>query len=248
MVNSSFESGGGASPSSVIPPFQRLRSEAILLGSILLASLAVAVLERNRFIPWSGYASSLLLFALSLFYRWEFGAAVRIFSSRSRGALPLLLSIALPAILLIFTSCSPTQQSSWATPSPFELLHLLILVPISEELYFRGLLFDHLRRGFTSLPAVLLCSLLFAVLHFPVTVALTACSLSLIACILVLKTGTLACALQLHISWNALSVIQGISAPSSRWTVGILASGLVVIAAIAHSKETWSISDGCANN
>jgi membrane protease YdiL (CAAX protease family) len=238
----------GISPPSSATIFQRLRSEAVFLGSILLSSLAVAVLERNGIIPWAGYPSSLLLLTLSLFYIWKSGAAVRIFSSRSqRRALPLLLSLALPAMILIFTVCSPIKPWSEATPSPFQSLHLLILVPLSEELYFRGLLFDHLRRGFTSFQATLLCSLLFAALHSPIMASLTASGLSLIACILVLKTGSLTCALQLHIFWNALPVIHEISKPSSRWAVAVLASGLIVIAAMVRSKETRSISDGCAN-
>jgi membrane protease YdiL (CAAX protease family) len=248
MSDSSFESGTGISPSSTVALLKRLRSEAVFLGAILLASLVVAFLERNGAIPWAGYPSSLLLLALSLFYRWKSGVAVRIFSSRShRRTLPLLLSMALPAMILIFAAFSPIKPWSRATPSPFQSLHLLILVPFSEELYFRGLLFDHLRRGFTSLQATLLCSLLFAALHSPVIASLSVSGLSLIACILVLKTGSLTCALQLHISWNALAVIHGISEPSSRWAVAVLASGLIVVAAMGRSKETRSISDGCAN-
>jgi membrane protease YdiL (CAAX protease family) len=248
MGNSFFESGSDTSPSPEVVPFQRLRSEAFLLGSILLASLAVAVLERNGLIPWGGYPSSLLLLTLSLFYRWELGMPIRIFSSRShRRTLPLLLSIALIFMILTFTALEPIQPWPHATLSPFQSLHLLILVPLSEELYFRGLLFDHLRRGFTSLPATMLCSLLFAALHFPVMAILTAAGLSLLACILAIKTGTLTCALQLHISWNALSVIHGIHETFSRWAVAAIASGLVVILAMIRSKETRSISDGCAN-
>jgi membrane protease YdiL (CAAX protease family) len=118
---------------------------------------------------------------------------------------------------------------------------------ILHGLIANGLLFDHLRRGFTSLQATLLCSLLFASLHFPVIAVLTAGGLSLIACLLVLKTGTLACALQLHISWNALSVIHEIHEPSSQWAVAVLASGLIIAVAMVRSEKSRSISDGCAN-
>jgi membrane protease YdiL (CAAX protease family) len=247
MSDEATEANGSASHLPEVVSPERLRSEAVSLGLILLAALVLAMLERRGCVPWTGYPSSLVLLALSMWHKWRFGVVVRFFRARGdRRALPLAVSIALLAVLIL-SACTPLQPGTKPTPSLFAALHLLILVPLSEEFYFRGLLFGHLRKGFTGLRATLLCSALFAILHLPFTASLTAGCLSLIACALVLKTGTLAGALQLHIAWNALTEIHGIGDPSARWVLAILASGVVLIMAVAWPKETGRRSADDAN-
>ena len=211
------------------------------VGLILLTTLIIAVLERRGLIPWVGYPSSLVLLVMSWWHKRRFGVVVRFFPLRSnRRTLPLVISIVLVTILML-VACTPIRSRQG--PSPVEALHMLILVPLSEELYFRGLLFEHLRRGFTAIRATLLCSLLFAILHYPFTATLSAGCLSLIACALVLKTGSLACTLQLHIAWNTLSAIHGIGHLSSRWILAIFASAVIVIFSIDWSKKLGSRSN-----
>lgn len=241
------EATAGAPDSSMVASPEQLRREAVSLGLILLVTLTLAMLERHGVVPWDGYLSSLVLLVLSVWHKWRFGVAIRFFfSRRDRRTLPLALAMVLAVILLL---AAHTLYQQWPIPrlSPVDSLHLLLLVPLSEEFYFRGLLLDHLRRGLSAMPAVLLCSLLFAMLHFPFTATLTAGCLSLVACALVLKTGTLACALQLHIAWNALSEIYILGDPSSRWGLAVFASGVVVLIAIARSKQPRRRSDDHAD-
>jgi membrane protease YdiL (CAAX protease family) len=100
---------------------------------------------------------------------------------------------------------------------------------LAEEFYFRGLLFEHLRRGMAAWRAVVLCSLLFGLLHLPSDAVFTAIALSLAACGLVLLTGGLEFAIALHAAWNAFTVIALLDNPAVRWTWAAAAS----VAAIA---------------
>jgi membrane protease YdiL (CAAX protease family) len=221
--------------SSAIASPERLRHEAISLGLILLATLALAALERRGIVAGVGYVSSLVLLVLSGWYKWQFGVTVRFLPSRGdRWMWPLVLSIALVAILML-AACIPFRQSR-PGPSPLALLHLLVLVPLSEELYFRGLLLDHLRKTFNAVQATLLCSLLFAALHFPIEAAQATGFLSLIACVFVLRSGTLAYALQLHIAWNALTQMPNVNFYSSRFNLAMFASAMIVIIATARLR------------
>jgi membrane protease YdiL (CAAX protease family) len=240
------EATGVAMGTSANTSPRQLTREAVSLGLILLMTLTVAALERRGIVPWAGYPSSLLLLALSGWYKWRFGIAFRLFPSRGeRSSLPFVLALAC-VVLLAFVAWMPLRPRSTGAPSPVDALHLLLLVPLSEELFFRGLLLDHLRRGFTPRQAVVLCTLLFAILHTPLTAMLVAGSLSVVACGLVLKTRTLACALQVHVAWNALVEISGIGNPSSRWVTAIIASGIVVMLATIRSRCEQELPDGAS--
>jgi membrane protease YdiL (CAAX protease family) len=228
----------------------RLTREAVSLGVILLATLTLAALERRGLIPGAGYASSLALLALSAWHQRQFRAGVPLLSPRGgRHALPWATAIIFAGTVLLVARASLPQSSPPVAPwdywmahtvSPAKLLHLLLLVPLSEELYFRGLLFDHLRRAFTPVRAVVLCSLLFAVLHASAAGALSAAALSLGACALVLATRSLACAVQLHVAWNAIAEINPIDSRGDwpRGTVLIFAFGVILAIALLPAKRT----------
>jgi membrane protease YdiL (CAAX protease family) len=142
----------------------------------------------------------------------------------------VVFSVGLVAVLCLaaWAPLWPRGESDSAVLGP---LHLLVLVPLAEELYFRGLLFEHLRQGFSSVAAALLCSLLFALLHLPAGGVLGAGALSLAACLLVLRSGVLAYAVQLHVALNGLAQVNYLADPASRWVWVITASGMIVLMA-----------------
>ena len=238
-IGAAMEASANASP-------KQLNREAVSLGLILLVTLTVAALERRGIVPWGGYPSSLILLTLSGWHKRRFGVAVRWFPSRGeRSSLPFVFALTC-VVLLALVAWMPLRPRSTPVPSPMDALHLLLLVPLSEELFFRGLLLDHLRRGFTPVRAILLCTLLFAILHTPLTASLVAGILSVLACGLVLKTRALACALQLHVAWNALVEVCGIGNSSSRWVMAIIASGIVVMLATVRSRHEQELPDGAS--
>jgi membrane protease YdiL (CAAX protease family) len=227
---------GGDLPPPTVASSEVLRLEAVSLGGILLATLLVASLERKDIIPSAGYLSALVLLAASWWHKRRFGIPVRfVLQPGEPWSYPAILAVVATASLAL-TATSPFHSEIKSELSALQSLNILILVPLSEELYFRGLLFDHLRRGFNAISATLLCTLLFAALHYPYSAMTTAGILSLVACTLVIRTGSLACALQLHLAWNAMSEIHGLASPAARWTLAIIASATTIAIAAARTK------------
>jgi membrane protease YdiL (CAAX protease family) len=248
MTDDSPETAVASAPVSAAGVPERLHSEAISLGAILLLSLGLAVLERHGLVPGGGCLSSLVLLGLSWWHRIRFGVSVPIIPRKGGRVFPFVFAIVLAAVLLV-SACMPLRPWPHPGPSPVESFHLLLLVPFSEEFFFRGLLFGHLRKGFTAAQATLLCSLLFAFLHSPATAMLVAGLLSLLTCILVLRTRTLVCAIQLHIAWNAFSEINRVSDlfSSSRWGLAIMGSVVLTLIAMARSQKPEGPASGDAS-
>jgi membrane protease YdiL (CAAX protease family) len=223
----------GDSPRLDADPRQ-LAAEAVSLGAILLATLTLAALERRGFVHSQGYASSLVLLVLSIGHWWWFGIDVSLLPKRRGGqACVLLLGTGLAGSLL---GCAWLLSDAQFAQSSVQPLHMLLLVPLAEELYFRGLLLNHLRRAFNPAAAVVLCSLLFAGLHYDVGAMTATGILSLIGCVLVLTTGSLACAVQLHVAWNCLSQFKGLSEPVERLDWAILAAAIIMALAFGGLK------------
>jgi len=222
---------GGEHQSPTDGSSKRLMREALSLALILGLTLGGASLERRDLVPWQGYPSSLLFLVLCLWHWKHFRVDLRFFRPKTpRRVFPLLFSAVLVSTLLLFANV-PLSPKGGFNSSPLQLLHLIVLVPLSEELYFRGLLLEHLRRGFSAVRAVVLCTLLFGLLHVPAGAGYLAGGLSLVACILVLRNGSLVHAFQLHVAWNAATQIARMSEPSSRWLWAATASA--IIAALA---------------
>ena len=214
-------------PSATVAP-ERLLREASLLALILGLALALAAVERRGLIAWQGYPSSLALLAFGWWYKTRLAIRLRLSPPQARGRRwPIVLCLPLVAMLAV-AAYAPLRPQAGPSPSPLDSLHLLLLVPVSEEFYFRGLLFDHLRRGFTAPHAVVLCSVLFALLHLPAGATVVAGVLSLLTCLLVLKTNALGAAIQVHVAWNAWTQLQWMSDPATRWTWALLATAVIV--------------------
>jgi len=222
----------------VVPRADRqLFAEAVALGAILGVVLTLAALERCGPIPWLSGASALALLILGVWYVKRFGTAPPWFPAmRAAGYRSLRLPVTLIG-LVVLAAWLPLLPSIPPELSLIQALNLLVLVPVAEEFFFRGLLLDHLRRGSTTRQAVWICSFLFAVLHIPSGGVLSAGVLSLLACALVVKTGALASAIQLHVAWNALSQILCLGDSSLRWNWAIAAA--VCIALLAVGSWCW---------
>lgn len=236
MAEGSTATGSaGLRPAEATSP-KRLLNEALLLALILGASLLLSALERRGLIPGQGYPSSLLLLALGLWYRRGLRVRVRFFQPRQDGrAFPVLFALVLVSLLLTSPHI-PFWPQFGRSPPLLQVLHLLVLVPLSEELYFRGLLLDHLRRGLSPTQAVLLCSLLFGLLHLPVGAGIMAATLSVLACLLVFKSEALVYAFQLHVAWNGLSQIHRQGDLASRWIWALSASAVIFALAICSLR------------
>lgn len=82
---------------------------------------------------------------------------------------------------------------------------LVFVAPFAEELLFRGYLFGKLRKHTKVWVAVLLTSVLFALVHFQWNVGLDVFALSIVLCVLRVLTGSLWSALFLHMLKNGFA-------------------------------------------
>lgn len=82
---------------------------------------------------------------------------------------------------------------------------LVILAPVAEEVLFRGYLLTKLRRYVPLWLAVLVTSIMFGALHGAWNVALDTFALSIVLCILRIKTHSLWAPILLHMTKNAIA-------------------------------------------
>lgn len=82
---------------------------------------------------------------------------------------------------------------------------LVILAPITEELIFRGFLYGKLRNHLSAMPAIILVSVLFGVLHGQWNVGIIVGLMSVFMCLAREITGTIYAGILLHMIRNGLA-------------------------------------------
>ncbi len=93
-----------------------------------------------------------------------------------------------------------------SNPGLFVVLGSLI-IPVTEEIFFRGFLFSSLNKFWGFKIAAVFSSLIFAFMHFFVTAFLPIFVLSLVLCYIFYKSGSLYINILLHIFLNTTSLL-----------------------------------------
>ena len=95
-----------------------------------------------------------------------------------------------------------------AAPEVAALVFMTVIAaPLTEEVFFRGLLQGALRDRFGPVRAVVISSLAFAVVHFQVVQFPALLVIGVVHALLVLATRRLGAALWSHVAFNAATVI-----------------------------------------
>jgi len=84
-------------------------------------------------------------------------------------------------------------------------LTLVVIAPVAEEVLFRGYLLGKLRKNVSLIVSILITSLLFAIVHLNFNVGVDVFALSIILCLLRIKTDSLWPAIFLHMIKNGLA-------------------------------------------
>lgn len=105
----------------------------------------------------------------------------------------------------------PARELTGMAEAPPEVAMLVfmtvIAAPLTEEVFFRGLLQGALRDRFGPVRAVVISSLAFAVVHFQVVQFPALLVIGLVHALLVLATRRLGAALWSHVAFNAATVV-----------------------------------------
>lgn len=104
-----------------------------------------------------------------------------------------------------------TQAIGFATPTGIELalafIALVCIVPVAEELLFRGFIYKGVRSGFSFPVTAITVSVLFAVAHGQLNVGIDVFCLSLVLCYLREKTNSIWPGILLHGLKNAVAFV-----------------------------------------
>lgn len=107
----------------------------------------------------------------------------------------------------VFGGYEQVAESLYRNNLVFELLAMGFLIPLAEELLFRGLCFQRMRERLTFLPAAFLSSLLFGVYHGNVMQGVYAGILGLGMCWVYEKYRSFAAPYVFHAAANIASVL-----------------------------------------
>ena len=106
-----------------------------------------------------------------------------------------------PLLLLLPAGPEVYGRGLWA------IVTVVVMAPIFEEVLFRGILLESLRARYGVVAALMLSSLLFAVIHFHLTVAVNAFFMGLILGYIYLETNSLWSVIFLHALNNTISYV-----------------------------------------
>ena len=135
------------------------------------------------------------------------------------GIVALLGSTLLVSLLVTLTGSEATPEqvlTEGIADTPVQLLLAVIaavvMAPLAEELLFRGLLHRGLRQRMRAVPATLLSSVLFAVVHVDVAASqpLALVGLTFVGVVLALaheRTGSLVVPVVIHATHNAITIL-----------------------------------------
>lgn len=110
-------------------------------------------------------------------------------------------------IASVSESYQATMEGFYSAPLALQILCLGILIPVSEELVFRGLLFKRLRMRGTFMQAALYSALVFGFLHVNLVQMIYGFVLGMMLAYIYEKYGSVKAPVTAHIVMNLLSVL-----------------------------------------
>lgn len=135
---------------------------------------------------------------------WQYAAGI---------LMALALSLALNNLIAIgnLSDVSEAYQETinafYSASLPVQIICLAILVPISEELVFRGLLFKRLRERAPYMQAALYSAIVFGLMHMNLVQMLYGFVLGMMLAYLYEKYGSVKAPIAAHMAMNLLSVL-----------------------------------------
>lgn len=113
------------------------------------------------------------------------------------------------------------------------ILTLVVMTPIVEEIVFRGLVFSRLKRGMKTPLAVLLSSLIFALMHGQLIWISYTFVVGILFAVIVEKTKSLNASILCHMALNSVSaLVGGINITGTKAYIMILVTFVLVMASL----------------
>lgn len=223
-----------------------LASVATLSGYAVLLHLGFSRPRQGAhfFLAW---LPSLYLLATTVLLILKFGISWKVTSGNRRPLLGTIL-VSLVAVLMVAVGLFWPDRST-GPPRLLRLEHLvlILLVPVAEELFFRGFLMDVFWRFFQKpTPAAILCSLIFSLAHLPqgTIIGIVMFLLSLLMCFAVFKTGSMIWPIAVHLAWNSAVVLKHTRPGTERIIMLVLAFVFLLLLFMRAFQSSRSRADG----
>ena len=116
--------------------------------------------------------------------------------------------IAMTPLIEASAGFQSANQAFFAGGVVFELLGSCLVIPIAEELLFRGVVYKRLKLYFGVTPALIGSALIFGIMHVNLVQFLYAAVIGLLLALVLEKTGKLSMAVFGHIAANLVAVLR----------------------------------------
>ena len=116
--------------------------------------------------------------------------------------------IAMTPLVQLSEGFQTANQSFFAGKVIFEFLGSGFVIPIAEELLFRGVVYKRLKLYFGMTPALIGSALIFGIMHVNLVQFLYAAVLGLFLAFVLEKTGLVSMAVLGHITANVIAIIR----------------------------------------
>lgn len=197
---------------------------AIYFGIMLLYTFADVVLWRKilpQFSNWLNIITIVICVCLFISFLKKQGYKVEILSNVSLPGIFLAIGCSVLFYIIldnlldpIFEGLFPASEAAYQEAvqglikSPVtSLLQVCIIAPVIEEILMRGFILGGLKNNYGTVPALLVSSMLFALLHFNMVQTLSAFICGIILGLLYIKTKAILCCIIAHCGYNLISYI-----------------------------------------
>ncbi len=182
----------------------------LALSSTLVVYFVILWVLRHAPAPIGGwlvlFVPNMVLIGASLLWVGRSTAPAPSLSGGRRVVGGLVITMVFAALVVAAAWFWPERPTAHGGAIAFiEGLVLITLVPLAEEVFFRGVLLDELKRWLGPHWGAGMVSIVFGVLHLPQGTAFPMFLLSLAACVLALRAKSLLWSIALHVGWNALA-------------------------------------------
>lgn len=130
------------------------------------------------------------------------------------------------------------ESSSNLTNQSFIPLFIstVIAAPIIEEIIFRGLIFDRLKKGMPTVIAAIISSICFGMAHGELIWFIYAMILGFVLCFVYCKTGSIRATIALHLAYNCTSAVLSSLPVAIPLVVRLILAGVSVIALYSSDR------------
>lgn len=135
---------------------------------------------------------------------WKYGAVLLMSVAMCWGLNNL---IAISGVSAISGTYEETMEILYTPPLLIQIICLGILVPVCEELVFRGLMFKRLRAGAGYMQSAIYSSVVFAILHVNLVQMIYSFVLGLMLAYIYEKYGSIKAPVAAHVVMNIFSVL-----------------------------------------